>query len=59
MHAANQEAHIWAQTAVVTGRAVLVCVRCFPARYGRFKIIVVDVMQKRLDKALELERGLW
>lgn len=55
MHAANQgDAHV-GQTAVVTGAGAigLVTVLALKVR-GVSRIIVVDVMQKRLDKALEL-----
>lgn len=54
-HAANQgEAHV-GQTAVVMGAGCigLVCMMALKAE-GVSKIIVVDIMQKRLDKALEL-----
>lgn len=55
MHAANQgDAHV-GQTAVVTGAGAigLVSVLALKVR-GVSNIIVVDIMQKRLDKALKL-----
>ena len=55
MHAANQgEAHL-GQTAVVTGAGCIgLCPLLSLRAMGVSKIIVVDIMQKRLDKALEL-----
>lgn len=55
MHAANQgEAHA-GQTAIVTGAGAIGLVTILALKVqGVSKIIVVDVMQKRLDKALEL-----
>lgn len=55
MHAANQgEAHL-GQTAVVTGAGCIgLCTLLSLRAMGVSKIIVVDIMQKRLDKALEL-----
>lgn len=55
MHAAMQgNAHV-GQTAVITGAGCIgLCTLLALRAMGVSKIIVVDVMQKRLDKALEL-----
>lgn len=55
IHAANQgKAHL-GQTAVVTGAGCIGLVSLLALKaMGVPKVIVVDVMQKRLDKALEL-----
>ena len=59
MHAANQgEAHL-GQTAVVTGAGCIgLCTLLSLRAMGVSKIIVVDIMQKRLDKALELANAI-
>ena len=55
MHAANQGGAHLGQTAVVTGAGCIgLCTLLSLRAMGVSKIIVVDVMQKRLDKALEL-----
>ena len=55
MHAANQGGAHLGQTAVVTGAGCIgLCSMLSLRAMGVSRIIVVDVMQKRLDKALEL-----
>lgn len=55
MHAANQGGAHLGQTAVVTGAGCIgLCTLLSLRAMGVSKIIVVDIMQKRLDKALEL-----
>ena len=55
MHAANQGGAHLGQTAVVTGAGCIgLCCMLSLRAMGVSRIIVVDVMQKRLDKALEL-----
>ena len=55
MHAANQGGAHLGQTAVVTGAGCIgLCTLLSRRAMGVSKIIVVDIMQKRLDKALEL-----
>ena len=55
MHAANQGGAHLGQTAVVTGAGCIgLCALLSLRAMGVSKIIVVDIMQKRLDKALEL-----
>ena len=55
MHAANQGGAHLGQTAVVTGAGCIgLCSMLSLRAMGVSRIIVVDVMQKRLDNALEL-----
>lgn len=55
MHAANQGGACLGQTAVVTGAGCIGLVTLLALRaMGVSKVIVVDVMEKRLQKALEL-----
>ena len=55
MHAANQGGAHLGQTAVVTGAGCIgLCTLLSLRAMEVSKIIVVDIMQKRLDKALEL-----
>lgn len=55
MHAANQGGAHLGQTAVVTGAGCIgLCTLLSLRAMGVSKIIVTDVMQKRLEKALEL-----
>lgn len=55
MHAANQGGAHLGQTAVVTGAGCIgLCTLLSLRAMGVSRIIVVDVMKKRLDKALEL-----
>lgn len=55
MHAANQGGAHLGQTAVVTGAGCIgLCTLLSLKAMGVSKVIVVDVIQKRLDKALEL-----
>lgn len=55
MHAANQGEAQAGQTAIITGAGAIGLVSLLALKYkGISEVIVIDIMQKRLDKAIEL-----